>query len=322
MLAEKMFAKGIANQIKTFLPPEYEEAECQVTERLKNNGVSQVGISIHMPGEKTSPIIYVESFYKEVKEGRPIAGVMEEIAGLVKSSYTAGRITEGIHMEDFQYVKSYLKIALVNTNANSRKLSHMPHMEMEDLSMVCQVAVPLPDGMRIMQVTDDVLKEWKISKETLFDTAMKNTEKSESYIMRGMNDILKEMEPGFEDSRKSDDVSKENVSSSGNQLYVLTNQENSWGASVMLCPSVMEHASRIFPKGFYILPSSVHEVMFIPKNELMSPQGLGQLVRDVNETMEDKTEILSGCIYEYDKNCGKIRQVPESVEKEMRGMER
>jgi hypothetical protein len=322
MLAEKMFAKGIANQIKTFLPPEYEEAECQVMERLKNNGVSQVGVSIHMPGEKTSPIIYVESFYKDVKEGRPIAGVMEEIAGLVKSSHTAGRITEGIHMEDFQYVKPYLKIALVNTNANCRKLSHMPHMEMEDLSMICQVAVPLPDGMRTMQVTDDVLKGWKISKEALFDTAMKNTEKSDSYIMRRMSDILEEIMPGSTDSRKPDDVMEADASDPDDRMYVLTNRDKAWGASAMLCPSMMEHASRIFLKGFYILPSSVHEVLLVQKDGVASAQGLGQLVRDVNETMEDKTEILSGCIYEYDKNCGKIRQVPESVEKEMRGMER
>lgn len=45
------------------------------------------------------------------------------------------------------------------------------------------------------------------------------------------------------------------------------------------------------------------------------------MVRDINRTCMEKTEILSDRIYEYDKESGKIRQVPESIQKE-RGRDR
>ena len=41
----------------------------------------------------------------------------------------------------------------------------------------------------------------------------------------------------------------------------------------------------------------------------------------MNETQVDREEVLSDRIYEYDKSCGAIRQVPESIDRR-REMER
>ena len=49
MLAVKVFAEGVAEQIKAYLPPEYESVTCSVKEQNKTNGVLQVGIQADMP---------------------------------------------------------------------------------------------------------------------------------------------------------------------------------------------------------------------------------------------------------------------------------
>ena len=52
----------------------------------------------------------------------------------------------------------------------------------------------------------------------------------------------------------------------------------------------------------------------------MTPKKLGAMLRYSNQRYTEKMEVLSDRIYEYDKDRGKIRSVPESMEKE-RGME-
>lgn len=86
---------------------------------------------------------------------------------------------------------------------------------------------------------------------------------------------------------------------------------------------MLEKLDELFPKGFYVVPSSIHETIVMPKvicEMETSPRLIGEIVRDINQKYMDRKEILSDRIYEYDKKSGKIRQVPESIEKE-RGME-
>ena len=48
MIAEKVFAEGVAKDIRNFLPAKYENAEFQVMQMNKNNGVQMVGVQVRM----------------------------------------------------------------------------------------------------------------------------------------------------------------------------------------------------------------------------------------------------------------------------------
>lgn len=316
MLAEKIFAEGVARQIMDYLPPEYQGMKCQVTEKVKNNGVCMAGITIYEPDEKMSRIIYMDAFYDEIKKGKPMQGVLEEIAEQIKDSREYGKELEGVKLEEFSYAKPYLMISLINTNANRRMLNQMPHIEIEDLSMICQIKIlsPKKEVVGTAKVTNDLLKVWEISKSQLFDEALANVQDSKSYVIRTMEEMLEETLPGYLLARGTDNLENSNPPI-GEQVYVLSNKEKQWGASAMLCSSMMENVSRIFPEGFYILPSSVHEVIIISKNASGHAWNLGEIVRGVNEMALAKEDILSNCVYEYDKSRGQIRQVSESLER-------
>lgn len=51
----------------------------------------------------------------------------------------------------------------------------------------------------------------------------------------------------------------------------------------------------------------------IPKSLEISPRELGEMVRAINRSEVAKEDQLSDRVYEYDREAGKIRQVPESV---------
>ena len=56
----------------------------------------------------------------------------------------------------------------------------------------------------------------------------------------------------------------------------------------------------------YIIPSSVHEVLIIPKVGNITSEELNKMVREVNESDLEREDILSDHVYEYSYKNGCI----------------
>ena len=91
--------------------------------------------------------------------------------------------------------------------------------------------------------------------------------------------------------------------------------------SMITQPEVLNKLEQLFPEGFYVLPSSVHEVLIVPDNGEMEPKMLGEMVREVNKNEVERQEVLSDRVYSYDKEKHQIRQEPDSIQK-VKEMER
>lgn len=85
------------------------------------------------------------------------------------------------------------------------------------------------------------------------------------------------------------------------ELFVLTNEEGLNGAGTVLYEGILDSFSDQIKGGFYILPSSIHEVLLVPEKEGSDPAALSELVKEVNRTVVDEGEILSDRIYYYEK---------------------
>lgn len=319
MLEVKVFAEGVAEQMKDYLPPELQDMECSVEEQQKNNGVMRVGISCRMPGSQTAPLLYMEPYYELVQQGEPLSSVMKIIADDVEASskirFTAGET----HMESYDEAKAHLSVRLINTEANRRMLKGVPHMDMADLSAVCCVEIPLPDkGTGSIRITDSILERWGVGKEEVFECAIKNMQESNPPVMADMEAAVLGALAGTlteQDNLLGQTGNMDKPSDFLSMHYILTNRNKSYGAAVLMCPDVMEKISGMFPEGFYILPSSIHELIIVPKDGKEDPKELGELVRKVNHRHVSGEEVLSDRVYEYDREQGRIHFVPESVER-------
>ena len=143
MIAEKVFAEGVAKDIRNFLPAKYENAEFQVMQMNKNNGVQMVGVQVRLQEENVCPVVYVEPFFNEIRLGEPVEKVMNEIARCMEEAGNAPFVHSSINPMDYDSVKEHLAVMLVNTQANKRMLQEMPHENMEDLSAICYVDFPV-----------------------------------------------------------------------------------------------------------------------------------------------------------------------------------
>lgn len=117
MIAVKVFAEGVIQQIKDYLPEEYQNMECRVTERQKNNGVALTGVIFSLPGQQITPLVYMEPFYDQVRKGEPMDQVMGHIADVCKQSLAVRELPESLDFMDYDSIKDYLVVQVINTKA-------------------------------------------------------------------------------------------------------------------------------------------------------------------------------------------------------------
>ena len=69
----------------------------------------------------------------------------------------------------------------------------------------------------------------------------------------------------------------------------------------------IEMIGQILKKDYYILPSSVHEVIIVPYSEIYVCSKLDEMVREINSTQVEEEDVLSNHVYLYDRVSGKLR---------------
>ena len=82
-------------------------------------------------------------------------------------------------------------------------------------------------------------------------------------------------------------------------MFVATNSKKVNGAGVILYDGLLRTFAEKIGGDFYILPSSVHEVIFVPANGDIDARYLIQMVKEVNATEVSPDEVLSDNVYMY-----------------------
>ena len=88
------------------------------------------------------------------------------------------------------------------------------------------------------------------------------------------------------------------MSTDEEQMYVLSNTMKMNGASALLDKKIMEEIVKTVGE-FYILPSSIHEVLIVPVKSGMDIETLENMVCEVNATQVQLEERLSDHVYAY-----------------------
>ena len=86
-------------------------------------------------------------------------------------------------------------------------------------------------------------------------------------------------------------------------MFVLTNSFRSLGAACILYDELLTQLGNFLKENYYILPSSIHEVIIIPESQAPNKDTLNEMVQEVNETQVEPEDVLSDHVYFY--NCEK-----------------
>ncbi|MCC8051911.1 MAG: DUF5688 family protein [Clostridiales bacterium] len=293
------FCQVVAGQIKNYLPKEYQNYEVQL-EEIQKNGGNRVCLLIREPGPGTCPVLYLEQYYQEYKEGQSLDSIGGQIAKL-RFGYEVPRYLGdtrasdlGLIMNDWDEVKDRVVFTVVGISDNADYLANRPYTPMGgDLAAVYKVYLgPNRDGSTYgISITEPLLSSWNMTLSDLHEVAMKNTQErfpAEIVSLDGMLDQLGAME---------------DLPSVHPESYVsptiVTNKQMIDGAAALFYPEVLETLNRMYPEGMVIAPSSVHEVLVLPVTQITAEK-MDEIVQAVNETEVSQEERLSDYAHVYD----------------------
>lgn len=199
--------------------------------------------------------------------------------------------------EDFEKVKPFICFVLVNRERNRELLKRAPHRSFVDMEVVYQVVFSWSsEQITSCIVTNAIMNVWKIDEQTLFEHAFVNTKTIFQPCISRLDRMLEEL--------AGEPVTMQCANEE--TLYIATNSIGLNGAAVILYDQVLQFFANKIHDDFYILPSSTHEVLFLPAGTGMEEEDILRMVREINEEHVEKEYVLSDNIYYYNMDTGLI----------------
>lgn len=184
---------------------------------------------------------------------------------------------------------------LVNTKMNESVLKERPHRKFLDLSSIYFLQIENGrDNFESLAITDQLIKMWNIEESELWELALKNMLELFPPQFTTLESILMTKLYG---SKKVDEEE--------DGLLYLSNTSNFYGASCIFYPKVLENIRRKIQNDYYIIPSSVHEVLILLADSI-GKEELNQMIQEVNATVVESREILAEHCYKYDSKKNEI----------------
>ena len=84
-------------------------------------------------------------------------------------------------------------------------------------------------------------------------------------------------------------------------MFCLTNKAKMNGASLLLQEDIRKQIGECLGSDYFVIPSSIHEVLILPDNGIFQVPELNAMVKEVNETQVERQEQLSDKVQFCDK---------------------
>ena len=271
------FVEKVKEQIQDFLPERFADATVEVNQIVKNNDCVLDGLMVRTEESNIAPTIYLNPYFEQMQDGAELDDVLAQIASVYQSHYIDHDIDVSA-VTDFDKIKDKIVCKLINEEANQQFLQDKPYSKLEDLAVVYQILMDKTgEGTATITITDNLMDGYGITLEELHAQALQNMDTLQPHSFKGMNETVAEM--------IAVDIAREqNVG-----------MDEAKEMAMQMMPDIPEKVG-----DFYMLPSSIHETLIIPKDAGMEFKELEQMVQEVNQTQVAPGERLSDHVYEYD----------------------
>ncbi len=265
----------------------------------KVNGVILQGITIGKKEQSIMPTIYLEQFYERYLDGMELYKV---VCSFIEE-YERAEVNQEFDIDfftDYEKVKPYLGYKLLHYEMNRKLLESVPHKRYYDLVIVCYCSIMDERiGAGTILVKNEHLNMWNKIEDEVIKDAMANMQSIFPAEFMAMKEVLKEMysDPAY----LLEDIMP---------MYVLTNKQRMFGAASILYKGQMERIAQMLQDDFYILPSSIHEVIILAKKYGTDEEYLSHMVQEINQEHLNREEVLSNHAYLYSRQIKKLIPLP------------
>lgn len=258
----------------------------------KLQGESYTGMAVRPENSEIGVTLNLQDYYKALGFGMFLEDVMDSVERSVVSAVRHMPHYDARVLEDYDRMKDALTVDLVPVAGNEEKLAQIPHKNVEDMALVYRFEEESSVyGSASILVTNEMLTVYNITADQLHEDAMKAAVQNRPAKLHNMNDVMRDM---------MGDMSGLVPMNEPSPLWVATVEGGQNGAGVIQYPGFLDQAAEALGGDFYVLPSSVHEVLLVADDGSMEIGYLEEMVRSVNETEVSPAERLSNNVYHYD----------------------
>lgn len=242
------------------------------------------GVSVRFEGDSYASVVYPDRYATMNLSTEMMASAMAD--AVIRGRGQVPSLPETEEMKDRLY------LTLIN-GSNTDMLQGVPHIMYDKLAVVarCRVAENPNETMSFL-IRDSHLPMLQMTAEEVLERAKKNTQERETYSVRTMGDIMRDMCGGMEP-----DYVNEITAMSQPDMFVITSARGLDGATGIIFPEVRQMIQDRVGDAI-LLPSSRHEWIAISKDSYSeNAESLEEMVREINMTTVAPEDRLSDSIF-------------------------
>lgn len=257
---------------------------------------SYEAITITPEGSNIGMNMNLEVFAEAYESGVPFNEIVEQVTNKVEAHLADMPTFDVQSLTDYEQMKDKLAMEVVAADRNADLLAKVPHQEMEDMAVVYRFVMESDEnGRASILVSNDLLDKMGVTPEQLHADALENAPELRPAVIKGMSEVMMDMMG--EDAHEMFGIEE---FPQDEMMYVATVPDKISGAGVIAYQEFMDQAAEKLGGDFYILPSSIHEVLLVKDDGAVNFNDLKSMVEDVNATQVAPEEKLTDSVYHYD----------------------
>lgn len=313
MMNYEIFKDVVKEKFLSYMPEKYQRMEVRVESVQKVNRKMD-GLSLLAKNEKTmiSPAIYINDMYEKYLRTEDLQATLQEAMDKVFREMEVPPL-------DISTAKDNIIFQLVNTMQNEDMLKNLPHREFQDLSIIYRWVAGVDDkGIASSIINNKLAESLGMGEEQLFKAAAENTRRILPPAVKSMDEVIREM---FVADGMPPEVADMMIGEipPERSMWIISNERGTNGAASMLYENELHKLSVQLGTDLFILPSSIHEVIAVPADDL-EPEELAQMVSEINMGQVELGERLSNQVYYYDKELRKLSLATDTPNKRLDGI--
>lgn len=252
-------------------------------------------ISVVQAGSNIGVNFNIENAFGSYEHTGDYEGVLASATGVIAGGLDQIPAVDVNALMNYEVMKEKLSVEVISAEANEELLAKVPHDRIEDLAVVYRFIMESnEDGRASILVNNDLIERMGVTHEQLRADALENSPEIRPVVIQGMNEVMKEMMglEAYEMFGIPDDTEE--------MMFIATVPDKNSGAGVLAYQDFMDQAAEKIGGDFYVIPSSIHEILLVPDNGEVHAEGLKEMVQEVNATEVSPEEKLSDNVYHYD----------------------
>lgn len=307
MMGIREFTETMKKEVRALLPEDVREGiDISDAEVVKLNDQRLHGLIFRLPQRDAAPTFYIDELFSSYEKGAKI----EELADMLADWYAESAGIEGPPDTELSYeaVKDRLAVRLVGSERNREYLSDKPHLDMGNgLALMADIRMDGKQNEWRTVVNNEVLDLIGADRGTILDEAVRNAAETDPPTLVDMSrDLFRPERTNL--LERNEAIPAEDIST----MYVLSNSSGMMGAAALFYPDVMKRSAEILGSGYYILPSSLHELILVPDSEDITETALCDMVREANRTVVEPQDVLCDEVFHYCAEAGRLSRLTAS----------